>query len=387
MLFDLFAGRRRAPKSPASPARRPRYLGGRTGLRHPERLETRLPLAAPEISSFYHMTVEVDMVEVSGFVNDENPGSVTIDFSGVTSGSASVDQYGYFYFRGHISELGDVTFTATDNEHLSSSENRISVYNSPPNLNYLYAYPTGNGKEVYVSGQVSDDFLVGNVVHLGGVVGGTAVVDSNGYFSTSVTATGAGAISAYATDYWNAASSTAASSIDAYAPSFSLYVAESGPNRQLTVSASVYSGMYGASGSATLGGILSGTAGVDSSGQLLVTQQVAQQGTVQVEITNVWGLSTTETFYFQSQAPQVSGLSVMHVGGGKYQVSGYVSDEFANGLTVQLGGALGSHSAVVAQGGAFSLMITGQPGLQGNMSAQVEDWWGLQSNQEYTGLV
>jgi hypothetical protein len=384
MLFDFLSRRRRAPKVSAS--RRPRFVGGRTRLRHPERLETRLPFAAPQIGSLFNMLVEVDQVEVSGFINDEHPESVGIAISGATSGSASVDQYGYFYYRGHLDSLGEITVVATDGENLTATGS-VSVYNSSPYLNYAYAYATGNGKDVYVSGSISDDFLEGNVVHLGGVVSGTAEVDVNGYFQGVFTASGLGEITAYATDYWGATSNSNSSSIYADAPSFSVSAYESGPNREVTLSGSVYSGLYGAVTSATAVGVVAGSAGIDSSGQFSITQQATGQGTVQVQITNVWGLSTTESVSIYSQPAQVSGLSASYIGNGEYQITGWVSDEFAPGLTVKLGGVLGSGSAVVDASGAFSVTIAGAPGLQGNITASVTDWWGLESSQEFASLI
>jgi hypothetical protein len=384
MLFDFLPWRRRA--SQVAACRRPRFVGGRTRLRHPERLETRLPFAAPQFGGLYNMVVEVDQVEVSGFINDEHPESVGITISGATSGSASVDQYGYFYYRGSLDSLGDISVVATDGENLTAAGS-VSVYNSSPYLNYVYAYATGNGKDVYVAGSISDDFLAGNTVQLGGVVSGTAEVDVNGYFQGVFTASGLGEITAYATDHWGASSNSNSSSIYADAPSFSLSAYESGPNRQVTITGSVYSGLYGAAASAAASGVVAGAAGIDSSGQFSITGQASGQGTVQVQITNAWGLSTTESVSVYSQPAQVSGLSVSYIGDGEYQLTGWVSDEFAPGLTVKLGGVLGSASAAVNASGAFSVVVAGAPGVRGSITASVTDWWGLQSSQEFASLI
>jgi hypothetical protein len=333
------------------------------------------------------MVVEVDVVEISGFVSDENPQSTSVSFSGIAVGSAAVNSDGYFYFRSSFTELGNVNVVVTDNEGLSSAASSVTIQNSAPYLNYLYAYPTGAGKEVMVSGQANDDFLAGNVIVLSGVVEGAIAVDSMGYFSATLVAAGVGTISAQATDYWGATSSVMETSINVSPPSFTAQAYESGAGRELTISASIYDGLYGDPGTASLSGIASASAAIDSSGQATIICQASGEGDLEVQVTNSWGLSATQTIYVASQAPTVSNLSAVFLGNDMYQISGSVSDEWAEGLTVQIGGALGAHSASVSASGAFEVVVSGPPGLQGNVQAAVIDWWGLHSNDEFTSLV
>jgi hypothetical protein len=241
------------------------------------------------------------------------------------------------------------------------------------------------GTQVFVYGQVMDDFITGNSVHLSGAVDATLGVDSSGYFSAVLNASGPGSISAQARDYWNATSSTTTTSIFASAPSLTFSVIESGADRQLTLNASV-NGLYGVSANAVISGAISTSTSVGTSGQLTITQQASQQGNVQVQVTNVWGLFTIETTVFQTMAPQISSITAYSYETGYYRIEGFVSDEFAEGLTVELAGVLGTHSVTVTSGGTFFIRVAAAAGLQGNITASVKDWWGVQSQTQYCSL-
>jgi hypothetical protein len=382
MWLDFFRSWRIAPKP--FRIRRPRCLGGRTPLRYPERLETRLAFAAPQIGSLAYMMSDVDTVDVWGYVMDETPGSTSVTLSGAITGSASVNQDGSFYYHGSLSSLGEIIAVATDDESLSAT-NSVSVSNYSPTVSYVYAYASGTDTEVYVYGQVTDDFVSGSLVRLTGVVDATLGVDSSGYFSAVLDASGPGTISAQAEDYWGATSGTTTSEICASPPSLTFNVSESGANRELTLTASV-SGLYGVSADAEVSGAIVASTSVGSSGQLTITQQVSEQGNVQVQITNVWGMFTIETVVFQTMAPQISSLSAYYCDAGYYRIEGSVCDEFAAGLTVELAGVLGNHSATVNAGGAFYIQVAAEAGLQGSITASVTDWWGVESYTEYFSL-
>src|SRR4051794_19797610 len=78
-----------------------------------ENLEPRWAMAAPQINWSSSMMVDVNVAEISGYVTDDSPQSVSVRLSGAVTGSAAVDSSGYFQFRGPVSAPGAVSLFAT----------------------------------------------------------------------------------------------------------------------------------------------------------------------------------------------------------------------------------------------------------------------------------
>src|SRR5579859_1289919 len=92
--------------SSTSQRRRPRLMV--------ERLETRDCPAAPVIGSLTATPITGTTVQLSGYVQDANPATTHISFTGVMSGTVTANTYGYFSYQAQASGLGAVSAVATD---------------------------------------------------------------------------------------------------------------------------------------------------------------------------------------------------------------------------------------------------------------------------------
>src|SRR4026209_179960 len=93
---------------------RPQYRGFRPSL---ERLEDRHCPAVPTIMSMAWESGQQSFT-LLGSVRDEQPGGLTVQFSGVYTGSVTTDPSGSFSLQVQPSSLGFVYASVTDREGL-----------------------------------------------------------------------------------------------------------------------------------------------------------------------------------------------------------------------------------------------------------------------------
>jgi hypothetical protein len=320
------------------------------------------------------------MVTVSGTVMDESPGGRTVTLSGVVSGTATTNAAGQFSATLQATALGTVTATTTDVWGLSSPLAQTQLTSAAPTITGFTVTETANGKQVTVSGTVSDASPGGRTVTLGGVLSGTIVTQSNGQFSATMEASALGTATAVTSDVWGQNSPTAQTQLTSPAPMIAgLTVVESGPNRTVTVSGAVTDISPGGR-TVTLSGVVSGAVVTNANGTFSVTLQASGLGTISAVTTDVWGQSSnTGQATVQSMTPTISSFSAVQEEADLWTFQGQVGDEFAYGLTVTFGGLLAGSSATVSETGWFYFSKYISEGAYDIATAQVTDWWGLQS--------
>ena len=150
-----------------------------------ESLERRYCLSAPSITSMQIDAVEDTTVSVSGYVTDESPETVQVEFYDILSGSTSPDASGYFTYTGEASWLGTIVAYALDEEVLQSEPAEVDLTSDEPTINSLaldYGYHTA----ITITGQVIDEDPDGLTVYISGAANGTAITDANGNFTLQV---------------------------------------------------------------------------------------------------------------------------------------------------------------------------------------------------------
>jgi hypothetical protein len=165
-----------------------------------ESLEGRYCLAAPTIDSFQIDSVSGTTVSVSGYVTDESPETVEVDFSGALEGSTYANGSGYFSYSGEA-QFGTIDAVALDEEMLSSDSAEVTIESDVPvidSLSVTYGYHT----EVTITGQVIDEDPGGLYVYFTGAVEGYAETDSSGNFSLNVPSAWPGTVQAAVADGW-----------------------------------------------------------------------------------------------------------------------------------------------------------------------------------------
>ncbi len=175
-----------------------------------EWLETRDCPAAPVITAFAVEQMGQHNVGLSGTVQDENPGTVVVHFTGVATGNVTVSSNGSFWFETTASSLGTVNAKALDAESLWSAEVPAQLTNSAPAiLDFTATHLTGTWWSF--RGRVTDEYFWGLTVKLTGLAslgsGVDAYVDADGWFVKDVQLGPGeeGTVVANCTDWWNAA--------------------------------------------------------------------------------------------------------------------------------------------------------------------------------------
>jgi hypothetical protein len=168
-----------------------------------ETLEDRACPAAPVIH-FYAIPEEPNFV-LEGQVTDEDPGGLTVHFSGVYQGSATTCAYGWFSFLIEPAMLGMIYADVTDAEGLAATASTEVVSEAPRILDFQASREVFN---VWVfSGRVEDEYVPGATVRLSGLPsleGVIVAVEPDGTFSYTIElAEGEqGTACAVATDMW-----------------------------------------------------------------------------------------------------------------------------------------------------------------------------------------
>ena len=107
-------------------------------------------------------------------------------------------------------------------------------------------------------------------------------------------------------------------------------------------------------------------------------------GAIVATVTDAESLTAQDTEQVTSNVPVISGFQAVCEASNCYTFSGYVTDEWTTGMTVNFGGVLAGQSTTVDSNGYFSLTVILPYGTSGLASAQTADVWGQLSDTVYT---
>lgn len=170
-----------------------------------EMLESRFCPSAPNIG-YLHSTAGPTSFLLSGQVTDEQPGGLTVQITGVYTGSVQTNADGSFSVAIQPSQLGSIFATVTDAEGLSSTSMEDVLTSFVPTISNFSARRLYGNCWTF-SGTVSDECAEGLIVHFGGLPsleGKTAVVGADGTFSLTIDLQPGeeGTATAQTTDWW-----------------------------------------------------------------------------------------------------------------------------------------------------------------------------------------
>ncbi len=343
-----------------------------------EQLETRDCPSAPQLS-FTALPLGPHQVELSGYVSDDDPAGVTVNFSGVAAGSTMTDAAGAFDLTTQAYSLGVISAVAMDAAGLSSDVVQAAISASAPTL--TLALTPGPQRTVTLSGQVMDATPGGLTVAFSGVASGSVVTSADGSFSTTLTATGLGAIQATTQDGWGLASNTAQVMVASAAPSLTLGLAY-GSQRTVTLSGQVTDDAPGGL-TVAFSGVASGSVVTNADGSFSTTLDVSGLGAIQAATQDDWGLASNTAQVTVSRAgPTITNFQATEGTDRVWTFQGQVADDDPAGLVVSFGGfvSLSGQTTTVGSDGSFALSVPLQAGQVGTATAQTTDWWGLVSN-------
>lgn len=156
---------------------------------------------APEITGLNIVEMSNNVVQISGYVEDEIPETVTMGFSGLVTDTFALDSSGYFSEMYQVASQGTLNVTATDEEsEVGSAQAEFSSVTPYIELEYQWA---STGKQVILWGTVTDEFIEGETVTFSGAVSGSTTVNSMGQFYITLEASQLGQITATIADQWN----------------------------------------------------------------------------------------------------------------------------------------------------------------------------------------
>lgn len=284
-LIDRFARRRPAPARAA--AVRPRRV-----RLHLESLESRECLSAPEVMLSV-LPGQGQQVLLAGHVVDENPGTVTVNFSGVVTGAVTAEPDGSFNFLTTASGLGMVSAVALDEEYLSSQPFQVLLTSTAPLLNLTVTQ--GPDRTFLVSGQVLDESPGGRIVTFSGAASGSVETADDGSFVVSLLATQLGTLTATTTDPWGLTGSAQALLTNS-APVIEDFEASAQGNRVFVLSGRVVDDSLASAAGLTvtfsgLSSLTGRTAVVQEDGWFYLTVELlpGEYGTPMAVTTDWWG--------------------------------------------------------------------------------------------------
>jgi hypothetical protein len=279
---------------------------------HVEQLEARDCPAAPVLSAFSATMLGGHSVQLSGIVQSDHPSSTTVNFTGVASGFTNLQADGTFSMTTNANALGIVTAIATD-YLLTSNPLTAQLASATPSATVNVAQHGGHS--VTVSGQVTDDSLIGETVQLSGIVNASVMVNSDGSYSYTGQASGLGQVFATAQDVWGLKSASVAATVTNVAPVISNFTVINRGNGNWEFSGRVtdefapgmtvrISGLPGTGGSTSLG-----EDGDSSGGCLFVTVGAGGWFNVVANVGNIagcmisadtidgWGVASNTAYY------------------------------------------------------------------------------------------
>jgi hypothetical protein len=145
-------------------------------------------------------------VTITGQVNAQSPGGLTVTFSGVASGTATTSSTGGFSYSGTASSLGQITAQVTDVWGVTASYSAQVADTAPTIQGFAASYNQASDTWTF-SGQVSAAYVAGLTVTLSNIPGeGTVTITTNsqGVFSyvIELPAGTTGTVTATVTDSW-----------------------------------------------------------------------------------------------------------------------------------------------------------------------------------------
>ncbi len=152
-------------------------------------------------------------VRITGTVQDESPGGLTVTLGGVVSGTTTTWSDGHFSVDLDATALGTVTAVVSDAWGLTSSQAATQLSVPPPSISD-FSGSAGVGGYWTFSGKVNAWFPGGMTVTLSGLPSlnnVTVTTDEDGYFSFTVqlNANDTGTATARVTDAWGQTSDAA----------------------------------------------------------------------------------------------------------------------------------------------------------------------------------
>src|SRR5262249_17872582 len=128
----------------------------------------------------------------------------------------------------------------------------------------------------------------------------------------------------------------------------------------------------------TFAGAASGSTTTDSNGDFAANLSVSQLGTLTASVSDQWGQAAqAASVTLTNSAPAIQNFIGTDLGGGIWQFTGRVIDEWAAGMVVRFSGLV-TNSTTVYSDGTFSLTVN-LFGQHGNVQCQVTDWWNVDS--------
>src|SRR5262249_33281107 len=145
-------------------------------------------------------------VVITGVVQDDRSTAVTVNFTGVVSGSAQANALGKFSYTADATALENATGTAVDDQAQTSDPRTVSVTSDRPVI-VDFSGTHGAGDVWTFTGGVWDESRGGMVVRCGGLPslqGMTVQTGTDGNFRLTVqlAPAEAGTATAVATDCW-----------------------------------------------------------------------------------------------------------------------------------------------------------------------------------------
>lgn len=128
------------------------------------------------------------MVTLSGQVTDDDPGGLTVTFTGKVVGSVVTNSTGAFNATFEASGLGDVLATVINRHGLTSSAASVTLTSSTPSIANFLATEGANNQWTF-TGTVTDESAAGLSIIFGGLaslIGQSTTVQQNGTFSLTI---------------------------------------------------------------------------------------------------------------------------------------------------------------------------------------------------------
>jgi len=323
------------------------------------------------ISSFSASVVTGHTVLLSGTAGGS--GTITIQFSGVASGSTTAASNGSFSLQTQAGSLGTVYATPSD---ASGSGSQVHTQLTVAAPTITLGLTQNQGTSVTLSGTVSANTPNGLTVTFSGKATGSTTTGTGGSYSYTANASGTGTISASVVDVWGQQSNVAQVTISASAPTLTLSVTQDA-NRDVTVTGQVND--ESPSGLAvSLSGVVGGSATTSASGAFTFTGLASALGQITAAVTDPWNLSGSGSVQLTNAAPSITGFAATAGSNNMWTFSGQVSDEYAPGLTVTLSNipGVGNVTVLVSSSDTFSYTVQLAAGASGTVDATVTDWWG-----------
>lgn len=227
--------------------------------------------------------------------------SYQVALSGPVTAGVAVNSSGWAMYTGAATGLGTITGTVTDSDG-DTSQASCEIFDSPPQINSLTVFPTGQGKHVEVSGSVTAPSPAGLAVTFSGSAGlgnAGATTDAFGDFDFVTTASSLGDVSAVVKDVWGVASAPMTTTLMVQPPQIVGLTAVDMGNGYWQMQGMVY-GPDAADDSVALSGISAASVSPDSAGSFSIVVYLGSENPNGAEFavaTDVWGQSSAQSSF------------------------------------------------------------------------------------------